>query len=468
VNIIENIKSLFSRSVVNAKAKQLTAPLQFFANTIGANRVDFEQTQKLLSNYSFICINKISELVSSQKYYVGTYDKELELYNSVKESDNWLISLIDNNSLTMQINFNELLQLIIYWYYVEGNVYLWFRTSDYDGGVNAKYPVEIILLPSREVMINAGTYNLIDSYSITLNNKYITIPANQVCHIKTMSIPEGSDNQTYYYKGISKFNNAIKDVLEAYYLMLQNANTELNRQGVPNVVLTNASDQVSQIEVNNWQEAFNKRYGKYAPIVFGAEINTKYERMDIGNNILAQNTGAFAGGINTELKRLITATFGMPLDFIDGTPAYTSNYKEMKATIYEQTIEPLTISILQSINIHLKQFDNGMYSIQYVPFKYESLNDKVMIANTLGTFEAISKNELRELFGMSYSDLYEVEDIETDIEQVEENEPENNDEIINEVVNQSNELETEKEKIKSLIELEISKSIKKKVLSLAS
>jgi hypothetical protein len=266
-----------------------------------------------------------------------------------------------------------------------------------------------------------------------------------------MSIPEGSDNQTYYYKGISKFNNALKDVLEAYYLMLENANTELNRQGVPNVVLSNDKDQVSTQEVKIWQDAMNRRYGKYAPIVFGGEQGTTYTRMDIGNNILAQNTGAFAGGLNTELKRLITAMYGMPLDFIDGTPAYTSNYKEMKATIYEQTIEPYTISILRTINNHLKQYDNGLYSIQYTPFKYESLNDKVMIANTLGSFEAISKNEMREMFGYEVEDEYETEIMETETE-TEVEEPET--EI----------METETEKVKSIIINEIEKSIKKKAL----
>jgi hypothetical protein len=175
----------------------------------------------MLSNYSFICLNKIADLVASQKYYVGTYDKEYQTYETLEDESNWLNNLIYNNSKTMQIDFTDLLQLITYWYYIEGNVFLWFRVSDYEGGVKAKYPVEIILLPAREVMINAGGYNLVESYSITLNNKYITIPASEVCHIKTMSIPIESDNQTYYYKGISKFNNALKDVLEAYYLMLE-------------------------------------------------------------------------------------------------------------------------------------------------------------------------------------------------------------------------------------------------------
>jgi hypothetical protein len=53
VNIIENIKSLFSRSVVNAKAKQPITPLQFFANTIGANRVDYEQSHSSNTTSAF-------------------------------------------------------------------------------------------------------------------------------------------------------------------------------------------------------------------------------------------------------------------------------------------------------------------------------------------------------------------------------------------------------------------------------
>lgn len=467
MSIINNIKQLFKapKAVTNRDV------LTFFQQTISANNIEGIEAQRMLSNYSFICINKISELIASQKFYVGTYQEELESYETITNKENWLINIIDNNSLTMQISFSELMQLITYWYFIEGNVYLWFRTSNYNNDIKAKYPVEVILLPSREVQINAGEYNLIESYSLTFNNKYITIPADEVCQIKTMSIPTISDNETYYYKGISKFNQALKDVLEAYYLMLQNANTELNRQGVPNIVLTNNNDQVSPQEQKNWQEALNRRYGKYAPIVFAGEVGTTYDRMDIGNGILAQNTGAFAGGLNTELKRLITATYGMPLDFIDGTPAYTSNYKEMKATIYEQQIEPLTINFLQSINNHLKQYDNGLYSIQYVPFKYESLTDKVLIANTLISYEAISKNELREMFGLEVEDEFEVEneqmtenenEIETDNE-VENDEVENNDEINNEVVNQSTELEDEKEKIKKIISLEISKSIKKKV-----
>jgi hypothetical protein len=461
VKINEYIKSIFKAPKATTKAVEQRA-LQFFKQTITANNIGDLSVTQMLSNYSFICMNKIAELVANQKYYVGSYDAEYDTYETISEENNWLVNIVDNNSQTMQISFNELLELVTYWYYIEGNVYLWFRVSNYNGGTKAKYPVEIILLPSREVEINAGSYNLIDSYSLTLNNKWITIPATEVCHIKTMSIPTYSDNPTYFYKGISKYYNALKDVLGAYYTMLDNANTELNRQGVPNIVLTNDHDPISPQEQINWQDALNQRYGKYAPIVFAGEQNTKYERMDIGNNIIAQNTGAFAGGLNTELKQLITSMYGLMLDFVNGTPAYTSNYKEMKATIYEQTIDPLTNRFLSAINKHLKQYDNGEYSIQYTPFKYESLTDKISIANTLMLGEAISKNELRELFGYEVEDEYDNEiELEPEAEAPEmETEIETENEI-----DELDEADDETKKLKSLIETEISKSIKKKVLS---
>jgi hypothetical protein len=154
--------------------------------------------------------------------------------------------------------------------------------------------------------------------------------------------------------------------------------------------------------------------------------------------------------------------YGLMLDFVNGTPAYTSNYKEMKATIYEQTIDPLTNRFLSAINKHLKQYDNGEYSIQYTPFKYESLNDKVLIAQTLWMGEAIGKNELRELFGYEVKDEYDNEiELEPEAEAPEmETEIETENEI-----DELDEADDETKKLKSLIETEISKSIKKKVLS---
>ena len=386
--------------------------IHYFANTIFSRNTNAKDVELILSNYSFICINKISELVANQKFYVAEYNKELDVFDSVEDSNNWLYQLYTNSNSTMGLSIKQLIQLICYWYYVEGNAYLWFRKSNIDGGVKAKYPQEIIILPSYEVTINGGTNRLIESYSLMLNNSYVTIPADEVCHIKSMSIPKTTDNQLYYYKGQSKFFNAISTVLSAYNELIKNSNEELHRQGNANIFLSNNEYGVSEQERQSWADAFTKRFGKeFAPIVFAGQIGTKVERLDTGNSILQQNTGAFAGGINTEFKRLITATYGMPLDFIDGTPAYTSNYKEMKATISEQTIEPLTNEIIDAINNFLKYYDNGAYSLQYTPFKYENLNDKVLIINTLFMMDAIEKNEARDVLGYETKEIFDTNNV---------------------------------------------------------
>lgn len=446
MSVLKNIKSFF-------KADKNQQALRFFAQTIGANNTAFKETEQLLSNYSFVCIDKIADLTAQQNYYVGTFNKELNTFDEVTETENWLVKLLNENSLTMQVSFRNMLKLAVQWLYIEGNVYIWARQSNLNGGIKSKYPIEFILLPSREVQIETSENDFISSYNLTLNNRYVKIPANEVIHIKSMAIPFGSDNQDYYYRGTPKFLNALKDVISAYYSMLQNANYELNRQGVPNIVLKNDKFGITQQEISDWQTWADRRFKQYAPSVLGLQDGTEYERMDVGNNILAQNTGAFAGGLNTELKQLITATFGIPLDFLNGSVAYTSNYKELKATIYEQTINPLTQTIIEAFNYHFKQFDNGLYSIQFTPYQYSSLTDKVMIINTLTMIDAISKNEVRDMLGLETLPEYD-EDAEIEVEE---------DVEVEDIESPENDTEDETD-IQKIIKQVVSSELKKKVI----
>ena len=108
MKINEYIKSIFKAPKATTKAVEQRA-LQFFKQTITANNIGDLSVTQMLSNYSFICMNKIAELVANQKYYVGSYDAEYDTYETISEENNWLVNIVDNNSQTMQISFNELL-----------------------------------------------------------------------------------------------------------------------------------------------------------------------------------------------------------------------------------------------------------------------------------------------------------------------------------------------------------------------
>jgi len=67
VKINEYIKSIFKAPKTPTKAVEQRA-LQFFKQTITANNIGDLSVTQMLSNYSFICMNKIAELVANQKY----------------------------------------------------------------------------------------------------------------------------------------------------------------------------------------------------------------------------------------------------------------------------------------------------------------------------------------------------------------------------------------------------------------
>ena len=390
MNITNTIKSLFK---INQSSQKLT----FFNQFTEQSKRDFDLDKQFLTGYTKLCIDKRASLISSQKYYVASYDNTTDTYPEITQN-NWLLELIENPSITFDLSFREILNLTSYWLDYDGNAYLWFRRSDLNSGKVNKYPTEIILLPSKEITMNIGKSG-IESYSITLNGLYLTIPANEICHIKTMGIPNESQDPLYYYKGISKFKEPLKLDVENDYYLREYANNELAKQGQPSLLLTHNEFEVEKQHSEAVKNSLISRYGaKYAPMVFGVGSGFRLEPLVTTASFLSSNSSLFKDGLNTEIAQRIATMFGFSFDYLLNRIPY-ANLTEAKAILYEQTIEPQTLLIEDQLNRYINKNIDADVFIKHQSFEYNDKSFELLVMQTLLSYNLVSIEEAREWAG---------------------------------------------------------------------
>jgi len=388
MKLINNIKSFFGVKELVVTPNKKNA-LQWFNQSITTNE-NFDVIKQMQTGWSEICLAKRQNLVANQDYYVANYDKVSSTYQEIK-TENWLKNLLDNPSVSFDFDIKQIIGLATRYVDLTGNAYLWFRRSG--NGVKLNLPVEIILLPTREVTLQLGTDKSNSYYEVTLNNIFLKIPYDEVCHIKTFRVPLSSDNSLYFYQGASNFAEPLRLDLYSDYLIREYANTELVRQGMPSLVYK-SDNVIDGIVLEQLRLAMVSMYGKYAPKIISAELGNSLEPLQTTATFLSSNTTLYKDSLSTDIAQRVCSAYGVPYKLITNDIPF-ANFNEALKMFYTQTIDPLTADNIGQINQYLKTLDETV-SIQFNPFEYINVVESKLIIDTLLMADAVTKDEVRE------------------------------------------------------------------------
>lgn len=392
MKVVDKIKSMFSLKQQPLQSNNYRG-LQTFFQTITANTLDFDVIKAMQTGYSEVCLSRRQALVSNQKFYVANYNQSTNSYEEIK-SNNWLLELIENPSITFDYSFEEIVGLTIRYRDLYGNAYWWLRRST-GNGVKAKYPIEIVVIPSEDVQIQI--YNNQRVYEFTLLNVFYQIPQDEIFHFKTTGVPNDTNSIEYMFKGVSNFARALEVDLKNDLYIREYANTELARQGQPSLLIK-SQNEIEQNELDSYKDAFRTKFGKYAPAIFGASWGNNIEPLITTASLLSSNSALFKDSLSIDIANRICSIYGFSYDYILNRIPY-ANLSEAKAILYEQTIEPLTTDFEKQFNRYInKNLDNTVY-LQHEQFTYQDKTFELAIMQLLQMSGAITLSELREWAG---------------------------------------------------------------------
>lgn len=262
--------------------------------------------------------------------------------------ENYLTDIMEkpNSSTTWQ----QLKYAHYWWQLTNGNTYIF--TPKY----NSNRPKEFWVLPSPNVTINANSEQIV-SYTYRQNANQITIPADEIIHIKKAH-PSTNFDKNYLYGTPIELQKSL-DLMNLEVSALDFVQSFLDADGVAPYILS-ATDNIPPEQLKKYKTGYNEaisnsKYQVQAMIGAGAKVEP-LAKSSQADGLAVNQTGSIVEAICTiwgTPKNILTLDFnGKAL--IDGALEFW----------YNSTLKPDKQNFEQAINEQLSQYDRAVYKIE--------------------------------------------------------------------------------------------------------
>jgi HK97 family phage portal protein len=262
--------------------------------------------------------------------------------------ENYLTDIMANpNSST---TWQQLEYAHYWWQFTSGNTYI-FTPKD-----NRGVPIEYWVLPSPNVTINANTER-ITSYTYKQNANQITIPVDEIIHIKKVH-PSINFDKNYLYGTPIELNKSL-DLMNLEVSALEFVQSFLDSDGVSPYVLS-AKENLQPDLLKKLKAGFNETI-----------LNNKYHVqaiMGAGATVEPLAKSSHADGLavkqSESVVKAICTIWGTPENILTLDFNGKALIEGALENWYQGTLKPDKLNFQQAINKQLSEFDRAVYKIE--------------------------------------------------------------------------------------------------------
>jgi HK97 family phage portal protein len=262
--------------------------------------------------------------------------------------ENYLTDIMEspNSSTTWQ----QLEYAHYWWQFTSGNTYI-FTPKDNNG-----VPLEYWVLPSPNVTINANSERVVD-YTYRQNANQITIPADEIIHIKK-SHPSTNFDKNYLYGTPIELEKSL-DLMNLEVSALDFVQSFLDSDGVSPYILS-ATEQIPPEVLKKSKAGFNSSIP-----------NSKYHvqaMVDKGLKVEPLAKSSQADGLAVKqseaVVKAICTIWGTPENILTLDFNGKALIEGALENWYQSTLKPDKMNFEQAINNQLSQYDRAVYKIE--------------------------------------------------------------------------------------------------------
>lgn len=297
---------------------------------------------------AYACINKIADAIVAQTWKVQR-DNWHTAQGDAEEvwSGHWLVRLLQKPN--PQVVRSSFLKLLVRWYYVNGNAYLWTPP----GNLNPDLETGMWLLPSSRVMIVPGPTG-VEEYHYYGSGGRVIIPAREVLHLKNLEPDERTECALYL--GRSPMLAALHSLgLELSALRYQK--TYLDNDALPAFAVQmpagvgfndEAQRQIFKRQFNETMQGEGR--GRWALLEDGATINP----LSDGGQLKDLLT------IPPQVREQVAIVLGVPPKLLTWDAVNYASSQSIRADFHANTIMPLATYIGEELTRHFSQWERGI------------------------------------------------------------------------------------------------------------
>lgn len=297
-------------------------------------------------------------------------------------ADNYLTDIMKNpNSST---TWQQLEYAHYWWQFTNGNTYI-FTPKD-----NRGIPLEYWVLPSPNVTINANSERIVN-YTYRQNANQITIPADEIIHIKK-SHPSTNFDKNYLYGTPIELQKSL-DLMNLEVSALDFVQSFLDSDGVSPYVLSAKEnlqpDVLKKLKAGFNESVLNSKYHVQAIMGAGASVEPLAKSSQADGLAVKQSEA---------VVKSICTIWGTPENILTLDFNGKALIEGALENWYQGTLKPDKMNFEQAINKQLSQFDRAVYKIQdYKVNDTEELRKQELHDFSLGV---TTINELRAKRGL--------------------------------------------------------------------
>lgn len=334
----------------------------------------------LYSSWSWACIDKIAENLSSLDVSITTTKGRDKDVREDVPADHWLTKLIEDPN--PEFEPSAIWSLAARWFLINGNAYLYTPTY------GEKTPQEIWVLPSNRVSVIPGGKGdpLVKGYIYYHEGQRFGIDASEVIHWKFLD--PSSDQNTSFFQGRSPINAAHR-AIEVDFNNQEFQARYLRNDALPAFVVT-TDEQFDPNKMEAFKALWNETFlgatkaGKWGMLHPGMDIkvlpsNGRLEEMTL---------------LDDMNRRRVCAIWGVSEMILTGDFNARATSETVYSEFHRGTVAPKAKRLAEAITRHARryEFDTGL-SVKFLPYQYidpaeqraerESWNQMGVPVNTL-------------------------------------------------------------------------------------